>query len=57
MPHKKSVAIPAKKKKRGRPGVLGGGLGESLHKRATDPRERRGLLLGLPTSRRRGVFV
>lgn len=56
MPHKKSVAIPAKKK-RGRPGVKGGGPGESIHKRATDPRESRGLLLGLPTSRRTGVFA
>ena len=59
MPHKPlpgTMSVP-KKKARARPGVKGGGVGESLHKRATDPRESRGLLLGLPTARRRGVIA
>jgi len=60
MPHKPlpdTMHVPAKKKGGGRPGVKGGGPGESLHKRATDPRESRGLLLGLPTARRRGLLA
>ncbi len=59
MPHKPlpdTFHVP-KKKTRSRPGVKGGGPGESLHPRATDPRESRGLLLGLSTSRRRGVVT
>lgn len=43
-----------KSKPRKRPGVKGGGPGESLHRRATDPRESRPALLGMPTMRRRG---
>ena len=66
MPHKpakKSLLIPSSKnksvrtRKSKRPGVKGGGPGESLHRRATDPREARGLLLGLPSHRRTGVLV
>ena len=64
MPHKpakKSLLLPSSKNKRARkskrPGVKGGGPGESLHRRATDPREARGLLLGLPSHRRTGVLV
>lgn len=50
MPHKKTKAT----KKHKRPGVKGGGPGESLHRRATDPREARALLLGLRSSRSGG---
>ena len=64
MPHEpstKSASVPAKKgksaRKRVRPGVKAGGPGESLHRRSTDPREARGLLLGLPSHRRTGVIV
>ena len=66
MPHKqtkKSLLIPsgknksARTRKSKRPGVKGGGPGESLHRRSTDPREARGLLLGLPSHRRTGVLV
>ncbi len=37
--------------------VKGGALGESLHKRATDPREARPLLLGTPSLRQPGRFA
>jgi len=68
MPHKptrKSLLIPSGKnksarvraRKHKRPGVKAGGPGESLHRRSTDPREARGLLLGLPSHRRTGVIV
>lgn len=35
-------------------GVKGGAAGESIHKRATDSREARNLLLGTPSHRRTG---